>query len=71
MCFSNVCMNSVRAPSTIMKDAARMGAEAEGYWFIDRHGQRISFKGRVQSTDRTDRPAVILTGGWPSNREET
>jgi predicted RNA-binding protein len=51
MCLSTVYINSEGGPKTMMKDVARIEAEAKGYWFIDLFGRKKFVEGRIQSID--------------------
>lgn len=62
MCLSTVYINSESGSKTMMKDVARIEAEAKGYWFVDLFRRRKFFEGHIQSIDLIDDHSIILKG---------
>jgi predicted RNA-binding protein len=60
MCLSSVYIDSAGARKPIMRDVARMEAEAEGFLFIDLFGEKTFVRGRIKRIDFIDEHAVVL-----------
>jgi predicted RNA-binding protein len=60
MCLSSVYIDSGGGQKQIMRDVARMEAEAQGFLLIDLFGERIFVQGKIKRIDFIDEHAVVL-----------
>ena len=60
MCLSSVYIDSGGEQKQIMRDVARMEAEAEGFLLIDLLGERTFVRGKIKRIDFIDEHAVVL-----------
>ena len=60
MCLSTVYIDSGAGPQQIMRDFARMEAEAKGYSLIDLFGKRTFVLGTIKRIDFIDEHSVVL-----------
>ena len=62
MCLSSVYIDSGGGQKQIMRDVARMEAEAEGFLLIDLFGERTFVRGKIKRIDFIDEHVVVLEG---------
>jgi predicted RNA-binding protein len=60
MCLSSVYIDSGGGQKQIMRDVARMEAEAQGFLLIDLFGDRTFVQGKIKRIDFIDEHAVVL-----------
>ena len=60
MCLSTVYIDSGGGPEQVMRDVARMEAEAEGFSLIDLFGERTFVRGKLKTIDFIDEHSVLL-----------
>jgi len=66
MCLSTVYMNSGNEQKEIMKEVARIEAEAKGFWLINLFGEREFIEGNIETVDLMDKHFVMLRKGKPN-----
>jgi len=60
MCLSTVYLDTREGQKQIMRDVARMEAEAEGFLLIDLFGEKAFVNGRIKRIDFIDEHCVVL-----------
>jgi predicted RNA-binding protein len=60
MCLSTVYVRSGNVQKEIMKDVARIEAEAQGFRLIDLFGKKVFVEGTIKIIDLLDGHFVVL-----------
>lgn len=60
MCLSTAYIDSGKEKKELMKDVARMEADADGFSLFDLFGERTFVRGRIKSIDFVQEHSVVF-----------
>jgi predicted RNA-binding protein len=60
MCLSTIYMDSGNGQKEVMKEAAELEADGNGYWVSDLFGERKFFEGSIQHVNLIGGSFIVL-----------